>query len=234
MKFFRVLNSTERISVLTVHDYTDNTDESNALNSHRRLLLFKVISIVWRLTLKGRGIFLNFSKKKVFLCHLRSNTGLVHPCLSLPLLNGKLDILSYLLEQGAKKNLNDIQNSRQNRSKNELVRKNAVTRAHGSCPLWVMGSCFQCKKDEHGKMNEKKWKTKIPSHVCVDHKAHGLKSWFPPEFFQIVFFLFNFFFSFLDHGPFVDGAIFIPTLPPPPFLTSHKEFNCPKSHYCSL
>ena len=40
------LNSTERISVLTVHDYTDNTDESNALNSHRRLLLFKVISIV--------------------------------------------------------------------------------------------------------------------------------------------------------------------------------------------
>ena len=140
-------------------------------------------------------------------CFLRSNTGLVNPCLSLPLLNGKLDILSYLLEQGPKKNLNDIQNSRQNRSKNELVRKNALTRAHESCPFWVMGSCFQCKKDEDGKMNEKKWKTKIPSHVCVDHKAHGLKSWFPPEFFQIVFFLFNFFSPFwiMDHlrtGPY--------------------------------
>ena len=30
------LNSTERISVLTVQDYTDNADESNALNSHGR------------------------------------------------------------------------------------------------------------------------------------------------------------------------------------------------------
>ena len=30
------LNSTERISVLTVQDYTDNADESNALNSHHR------------------------------------------------------------------------------------------------------------------------------------------------------------------------------------------------------
>ena len=65
--------------------------------------------------IEGQGD-LNFSMKKAFLCHLRSNTGLVHPCLSLPLLNGKLDILSYLLEQGAKKNLKDIQNSRQNRS----------------------------------------------------------------------------------------------------------------------
>ena len=106
--------------------------------------------------MKGRGIFFNFSMKKGFLCHLRSNTGLVHTCLSLPLLNGKLDILCYLLEQGAKKNLKDVQNSRQNRSKNKLVRKNAVTRAHGSCPLWVMGSCFQCKRDENGKINEKK------------------------------------------------------------------------------
>ena len=34
----------------------------------------------------------------------------------------------------------DIQNSRQNRSKNKLVRENAVTRAHGSCSLQVMGS----------------------------------------------------------------------------------------------
>ena len=99
---------------------------------------------------------MNFSMKKVFLCHLRSNTGPVHTSLSLPLLNGKLDILCYLLEQGAKKNLKDVQNSGQNRSKNKLVRKNAVTRAHGSCPLWVMGFCFQCKKDVNGQMNEKK------------------------------------------------------------------------------
>ena len=34
------------------------------------------------------------------------------------------------------------QNSRQNRSKNNLVRENAVTQAHGSCSLRVMGSCF--------------------------------------------------------------------------------------------
>ena len=37
-------------------------------------------------------------------------------------------------------NLKDIQNLHQNRSKNKLVRDNAVTRAHGSCSLRVMGS----------------------------------------------------------------------------------------------
>ena len=37
-------------------------------------------------------------------------------------------------------NLKDIQNFRQNRSKNKLVRENAVTRAYGSCSLRVMGS----------------------------------------------------------------------------------------------
>ena len=37
-------------------------------------------------------------------------------------------------------NFKDIQNSRQNRSKNKLVRENAVTRAHESCSLRVMGS----------------------------------------------------------------------------------------------
>ena len=36
--------------------------------------------------------------------------------------------------------LKDIRNSRQNRSKNKLVRGNAVTLAHGSCSLHVMGS----------------------------------------------------------------------------------------------
>ena len=40
-------------------------------------------------------------------------------------------------------NLKDIQNSRQNRSKNKLVRENAVTRAHGSCSLLLMGSCLK-------------------------------------------------------------------------------------------
>ena len=87
--------------------------------------------------IEGQGdIFEFLDEESVSLSLLiRSNTGLVHTCLSLPLLNGKLDILCYLLEQGAKKNLKDVQNSRQNRSKNKLVRKNAVTRAHGSCPL---------------------------------------------------------------------------------------------------
>ena len=37
--------------------------------------------------------------------------------------------------------LKDILNSRQNRSKNKLVRENAVTRVHGGCSLQVMGSC---------------------------------------------------------------------------------------------
>ena len=37
-------------------------------------------------------------------------------------------------------NIKDIQNSRQNRSKSKLVRENAVTGAHGSCSLRVMGS----------------------------------------------------------------------------------------------
>ena len=37
-------------------------------------------------------------------------------------------------------NSKDIQNSHQSRSKNKLVRENAVTRAHGSCSLRVMGS----------------------------------------------------------------------------------------------
>ena len=36
--------------------------------------------------------------------------------------------------------LKDIQNTRQNRSKNKLDRKNAGTQAHGSCSLRVMGS----------------------------------------------------------------------------------------------
>ena len=36
----------------------------------------------------------------------------------------------------------NIQNSRQNRSKNKLVSENAVTRAHGSCSLRVMGSWY--------------------------------------------------------------------------------------------
>ena len=71
-------------------------------------------------------------------------------------------------------------------------------------------------------------KTKIPSHVCLDHKAHGLKSWFPPEFSQIVFFIIIFFFSFLDH---VRGQIH-PYLAPTPILNVHLEFNRPKSHYC--
>ena len=39
--------------------------------------------------------------------------------------------------------LKDIQNSRRNQSKNKLVRENAVTRAHGSCSLQVMGSCYE-------------------------------------------------------------------------------------------
>ena len=38
-------------------------------------------------------------------------------------------------------NLKDIQNSRQNRSKNKLIRENAVTWAHGSCSLRAVGSC---------------------------------------------------------------------------------------------
>ena len=40
-------------------------------------------------------------------------------------------------------NFKDIQNSRQNCFKNKLVRENAVTRAHGSCSLQVMGSCYE-------------------------------------------------------------------------------------------
>ena len=46
--------------------------------------------------------------------------------------------LNYVLLTGLW-NLNDVQNSPQNRSKNKLVRENAVTRAHGRCSLWVMG-----------------------------------------------------------------------------------------------
>ena len=38
-------------------------------------------------------------------------------------------------------NLEDIQNSCKNCSKNELVRENTMTRVHGSHSLWVMGSC---------------------------------------------------------------------------------------------
>ena len=37
-------------------------------------------------------------------------------------------------------NLEDILNSRQNRSKNKLVSENAATRVHGNCSLRVMGS----------------------------------------------------------------------------------------------
>ena len=36
-------------------------------------------------------------------------------------------------------NLKDVQNSRQNRSKNKLVHENAMTPAHGSYSLQVMG-----------------------------------------------------------------------------------------------
>ena len=36
----------------------------------------------------------------------------------------------------------DIINSRQNLSKNKLVRENAVTRVHSNCSLQFMGSCF--------------------------------------------------------------------------------------------
>ena len=38
-------------------------------------------------------------------------------------------------------NLEDIQNACKNCSKNELVRENTMTQAHGSHSLWVMGSC---------------------------------------------------------------------------------------------
>ena len=38
-------------------------------------------------------------------------------------------------------NSNEVQNSHQNRSKNKQVCENAVTRAHESLPLRVMGSC---------------------------------------------------------------------------------------------
>ena len=39
-------------------------------------------------------------------------------------------------------NLPDIQNSRQNRSKNKQVRENAMTQAQGTCSLRIMGSCM--------------------------------------------------------------------------------------------
>ena len=47
-------------------------------------------------------------------------------------------------------NLKDIRNSRQNRSKSKLVRGNAVTLAHGSCPLhvWAPG------KPDHTKLRD--------------------------------------------------------------------------------
>ena len=38
--------------------------------------------------------------------------------------------------------LKDIQNLRQNRSKNKLVRENPVTQAQESCSLLVMVSCY--------------------------------------------------------------------------------------------
>ena len=44
-------------------------------------------------------------------------------------------------------NLQDIQNSRQNHSKNKLVRENAVTRANGSCSLRVIGSWSEYIRD---------------------------------------------------------------------------------------
>ena len=43
----------------------------------------------------------------------------------------------------------DILNSRQNRSKNKLVRGNAVTRVHGSCSLQVMSSWLIWKRYEN-------------------------------------------------------------------------------------
>ena len=44
-------------------------------------------------------------------------------------------------------NFEDIQNSRQNRSKNKLVRENAVTRAHGRCSLRVIGFWSEYMRD---------------------------------------------------------------------------------------
>ena len=38
----------------------------------------------------------------------------------------------------------DILNSRQDRSKNKLVRKNAVTRVHGSCSLQIRAPGYVC------------------------------------------------------------------------------------------
>ena len=46
-------------------------------------------------------------------------------------------------------NLKDIQNSRQNRSKNKLVRKNAVTRAHGRFIIYFIFFIFNYKLLSH-------------------------------------------------------------------------------------
>lgn len=44
--------------------------------------------------------------------------------------------------------LKDVLNLRQNRSKNELVSANAMAQVHGSCLLWVIGSCLQLSQEQ--------------------------------------------------------------------------------------
>ena len=44
-------------------------------------------------------------------------------------------------------NLKDIQNSRQNSSKDKLVQENAVTRAHRSWSLWAAGETDQVTRE---------------------------------------------------------------------------------------
>ena len=66
--------------------------------------------------------------------------------------------------------LKDIQNLRQNRSKNILIRKNAVTPVHGSCSLRVMGS-----RQRKKKLQEKK---NVPKNV---HKKQNPKKKFIHE-----------------------------------------------------
>ena len=106
--------------------------------------------------------------------------------------------------------------------------KIAVTRAHGSCSLRVMGCCFQYKKDVNGKMNIKKWNTKIPNHVCVVHKGHCLKSWFLHNFFRSLLFLIVFSPFWSCKG---SSTYSSPTLP---LLNFHLKLTVPKvtvAHY---
>ena len=59
----------------------------------------------------------------------------------------KISFLGLLVLLTGLWNLQDIQNSLQNRSKNKLVRENAVTRANGSCSLRVIGSWSEYIRD---------------------------------------------------------------------------------------